>query len=292
MKTKIFIGLLIAALLVLVGFNLYWMSVAKNTPKVVVEKVVEEKPVVVVNQKDYSDLIIVDSPKVNDKLPGVIEISGKARGTWFFEASFPIVLFDGDGNLVAQVAATTTKEWMTTEFVPFTAKINFNVPKTSIGRLVFVKDNPSGLKENDASFEVSVTLLGTNDLQEVKLFYHNDTMNLKKTSCTEVFAVKRLVEKTDKIATSTITELLKGPKTSEQSDKFTSLIPVGTRLNSVKIVNGTATVDFNEKLDEKIGGSCLVTGIRAEIEQTLLQFPTIQKVIISRNGNVEEVLQP
>ncbi len=38
---------------------------------------------------------------------------------------------------------------MTTEFVSFSATLTFPLPDTTEGRLVFEKDNPSGLPEHD-----------------------------------------------------------------------------------------------------------------------------------------------
>jgi len=41
-----------------------------------------------------------------------------------------------------------------------------------------------------------------------------------------------------------------------------------------------------------VAGSCRVGAIRAQIEETLKQFPTVQNVIISVNGNTENILEP
>ncbi|MDD3123440.1 MAG: GerMN domain-containing protein, partial [Candidatus Izemoplasmatales bacterium] len=53
-----------------------------------------------------------------------------------------------------------------------------------------------------------------------------------------------------------------------------------------------ATVDFNEKLQEGVAGSATVMAIRNQIERTLLQFDYITEVVISINGDSEEILQP
>jgi spore germination protein GerM len=71
-----------------------------------------------------------------------------------------------------------------------------------------------------------------------------------------------------------------------------TIIPSGTKLNSLIIKNGVATVDFNTKLTDGVAGSCKVGAIRAQIEETLKQFPTITDVTISVNGVSEGILQP
>ncbi|MDO8590715.1 MAG: Gmad2 immunoglobulin-like domain-containing protein, partial [bacterium] len=82
-----------------------------------------------------------------------------ARGNWFFEASFPVMLTDWDGRIIAQGIATAKSEWMTTEFVPFEATLNFTVDKNAYsnrGALILQKDNPSGLPEYDDALEIPV----------------------------------------------------------------------------------------------------------------------------------------
>jgi hypothetical protein len=83
-------------------------------------------------------------------------VTGEARGTWYFEASFPVFLLDANRAEVAVVPAQAQGEWMTENFVPFITTLNFTPPATDTGFVVFKKDNPSGLPEHDASVEVLV----------------------------------------------------------------------------------------------------------------------------------------
>jgi hypothetical protein len=108
------------------------------------------------NKCPKEDLIIVENPKAGEEISSPLFISGKARGFWFFEASFPIELVDENNNLIAQTIAQAKGEWMTEDFVPFEAVLNFSNPKTDNGFLIFRKDNPSGLKEHDDELKVPV----------------------------------------------------------------------------------------------------------------------------------------
>lgn len=88
-------------------------------------------------------------------------VTGKARGYWFFEASFPVYLYDEAGNeLVVGLGSPQPEgtEWMTTEFVSFKADIV--APQSYIGKatLVLKRDNPSGEPENDASVTIPITV--------------------------------------------------------------------------------------------------------------------------------------
>lgn len=83
--------------------------------------------------------------------PTIVHIEGRARGPWYFEASFPIQIIGTDSIVIGSGIATAEGEWMTTEFVPFSAEITLTTPYTGAAVIVLKKDNPSGEPENDAS---------------------------------------------------------------------------------------------------------------------------------------------
>ena len=103
-----------------------------------------------------SDQIVLDLPARGAVVASPLEVRGRARGTWFFEGDFPLVLLDGRGNLVAQGFATAQGDWMTTEFVPFFAVLRFRSPEPGPGRLILKKDNPSDRRELDDALVVTV----------------------------------------------------------------------------------------------------------------------------------------
>jgi hypothetical protein len=105
-----------------------------------------------------ADLIQVELP-----FPGAVtgkefSVIGQARGNWFFEASFPIDLLDKDGNILVQTYATAQGEWMTTEFVPFKGEVKAPIEYIGPATLVLKKDNPSDLREHDASISFPITV--------------------------------------------------------------------------------------------------------------------------------------
>lgn len=109
------------------------------------------------NVAAHANLITVTTPVPNATVASPLTISGEARGTWFFEASFPVELQDTDGNVLAQGHADAGGDWMTEDFVPFTATLSYTVPAgVTSGVLYLRKDNPSGLpaNEDDVHFPV------------------------------------------------------------------------------------------------------------------------------------------
>lgn len=105
-----------------------------------------------------SDMIVVDLPFPGAVTGKTFSVIGKARGNWFFEASFPIQVLDNKGKVIAQGIAQAESDWMTAEFVPF--KATLQVPNSFIGTatLLIKKDNPSGLPEHDASISFPITI--------------------------------------------------------------------------------------------------------------------------------------
>lgn len=100
----------------------------------------EQKPVTV----DKSDLIQITQPLAGSTITSPLAITGKARGYWYFEASFPIELRDASDQVVASAVAQADGDWMTEDFVNFTATLNFTPVGNAQGTLVLKKDNPSG----------------------------------------------------------------------------------------------------------------------------------------------------
>ncbi len=105
-----------------------------------------------------SDLILLDSPLPGAHISSPLTIKGQARGTWFFEGDFPVMLLDAHGQKVAESHATAQGEWMTKNFVDFEGTIAF--PGSFSGRngtLILKKDNPTGLAEFDDFLKIPVT---------------------------------------------------------------------------------------------------------------------------------------
>ena len=99
--------------------------------------------------------IDIDSPAANAVTNSPLTVTGKAKGTWYFEASFPVYLLDDRGKEIATTHADAHGDWMTENFVPFAATLTFTTNAPS-GTLVLHNDNPSGLPENDKSVTIPV----------------------------------------------------------------------------------------------------------------------------------------
>lgn len=104
------------------------------------------------------DSIVIDLPWPGAVTGKVFMIRGEARGSWYFEGSFPVIVFAGDGSVLWQGPATAQNDWMTEDFVPFTATAT--IPETYSGKatLLLKKDNPSGEASRDGSVSFPFTI--------------------------------------------------------------------------------------------------------------------------------------
>jgi len=125
----------------------------------------------------------------------------------------------------------------------------------------------------------------------VEVFFNNNKMD-PEFSCNKVFPVERSVLKVDEPEREALAELLNGPTQSETMEGFFTSINSGVKIKNITIQGGTITVEFDERLEKGVGGSCWVSAIRNQIIQTLKQFPGINNVIISIDGRTEDILQP
>jgi hypothetical protein len=100
--------------------------------------------------------IRVTAPSPGALIASPLTVSGEARGSWYFEASFPIRLVDAAGKELVVVPAQARGEWMTTNFVPFEVQLSFVPPPSPGGFLILQKDNPSGLPEHADSLVIPV----------------------------------------------------------------------------------------------------------------------------------------
>lgn len=242
-----------------------------------------------------SGLIKVTSPRANQTVQSPLTIKGEAKGFWFFEASFPVKILDEGGNVLGQGIAQAKSDWMTEDFVPFEAIIDFEAPATEKGFLVLRKDNPSGLPEHDEEFRIPIVLEKTQPQQTVNLYYYNPEMDKDESGnimCSRqgLAQVQRKISLTQTPIQDTIKLLLRGELTNEERGQGISTeYPLeGLSLGGANVKDGVLTLQFNDPNYKTGGGSCRVGILWFQIEATAKQFTGIQQVRFLP----EELFQP
>ncbi len=103
--------------------------------------------------------ISVTSPKANATVGDDFDVKGSAPGPWFFEATFPIKVRDANDNTIGVSHANAIGDWMTDQNVAFQATVHIDDAKYhGPATLILLKDNPSGLPQNDDSLEVPIVI--------------------------------------------------------------------------------------------------------------------------------------
>lgn len=289
MKKRILIFSIIAASAV-AGFFFLGMPKQSNAPTEIPDEITKPDEQPAPKPADTNPYITIAMAQDETIYPGFV-IKGKTKGNWFFEGSFPIYLQDNNGNLLEVALATAQEDWMSEGKVSFEAQLlQFRWSASGTGKLIFKKENPSGLPENDESIELPIRFPSEEPLQ-VQIFLGSKVLNPNSTDCSDVFALTRFIPQTNSVARESVEMLLLGPTWKENNEGYFSSIPKNTKLQSINLKDGVLTADFSKELNQ-VAGSCNVIAIRSQIEKTLMQFPTVKQVIISVNGDSETALQP
>lgn len=87
-----------------------------------------------------TDMIRLTNLRPGQAIASPFELRGEAVGGWFTEAQFPVLLSVG-GRRLTQSNASAVGEWMTADFVPFTATLNFAAPAGTAAQLTLRLSN-------------------------------------------------------------------------------------------------------------------------------------------------------
>lgn len=162
MNTRLGWGILIGLTLLVIAFAwvLFSTPTAVSAPPVTSSSEADETATIPPTPAATEPLharVSVTLPKSGATVGRTFIVSGSAPGNWFFEASFPVQVRDKDNNKIGQGIAQAQGDWMTADLVPFSVTLtvsNYSGPAT----LVLLRDNPSGLPENDDALEVPITI--------------------------------------------------------------------------------------------------------------------------------------
>lgn len=238
--------------------------------------------------KRYGAETILIRPGETELIGNTVEVVGEMPGNWYFEAVAQVEIWDSAGRLLGHGLALAETDWMVTSSVAFKTKIEVATTTAATGTIIFKNDNPTGLPEYDKSESYPIVFGNP-----ITLYFGSNELDRDHLDCTKVFPVYRVVDKKEvEYIQFALEELLKGPSPEELAAKYFTAINNGVEINSLKGEGNKMTVDFSEKLQEMVGGSCRVTMIRSQIENTLKQFNEIEVVEIAINGQVDDILQP
>lgn len=104
-----------------------------------------------------------------------------------------------------------------------------------------------------------------------------------------LFVTYRSQERTPGVGAAAVEALLAGPDDFEQGYGLSSAIPEGTQLLGLRIEDGIAHADLTSEFES--GGGTLSMQMRlAQVVYTLTQFPTVEGVLFSLDGQEVDVI--
>ncbi len=134
--------------------------------------------------------------------------------------------------------------------------------------------------------------IGGDGKQVIDVYFPNSQLDPDHLDCAVVFPVRRAIaDDADTEARLALEAMLGGPTADEIAEGYFTSLPEGVQLDALTMRKATAHADFSAELS-KVAGSCRVLSIRAQIEETLKQFPGVTSAVISVDGSFEDALQP
>lgn len=281
MKNKNYVVVVGVATVCLIGLYLLMsqLEIPKYSPT---NKTSSQRQVVPTKNEEAN--VHVLSPLPNETISLPIRITGEAR---VFENQLQYRLIECDGNILQQGIMTAQSPDMGI-FGPFEKSIHIIPdPQGTYGCLEVFSSSPKD--GSDINLVQIPVLFDVAHARKVYVYFSTDKSG---EDCQTVFPVLRYASPNPAIARITLEELLRGPSSMEKERGYQTALNTGVSIQKLTIQNGVARIDFDKQLEEAVGGSCRVSLIRSQIEKTLMQFPTVNKVIISIDGRTEDILQP
>lgn len=230
--------------------------------------------------------VVVTSVLPNQIIESPLTITGKARGFWYFEGSFPLELVDASGKQISLKPVMAKGEWMTSEYVPFDMQFTFPDTNATSGVLIFHKDNAQGGVEKDDAVRIPVKF--NQEMRSVQVYLYQKTKDLSADGqilCGEesIVPVPRDIPITKTPLQDTLAILFAGSvRPEEKSVGFESLFPLtGLGVKTLTLTQlGELLLTLNDPYNKTVGGSCRVRLLKWQLEKTMKQFDGIKSVII------------
>lgn len=234
---------------------------------------------------DGQNFICIDSLEENALVDNPMVVTGTAIG---FESTFSWRLEDAQGTMLAQSYAMTNAP-DTGQPGAFEIRIFWETLPTTVTGFFTAFESSARDGSPTHVVKIPVQFVKRATITQNIYFVPEKTTG---TDCSVVKASPVSMPSSIRPIESTLRALL-AVDSSDGPVGLATMIPDRTQLVSLVVNNGTATAVFDAGLERDGGGSCRVLAIRSQIEKTLLQFPSVKKVVISVQGKTpEETLQP
>ena len=258
------------------------VEVPEPEPEPVFTGPVRERPVGVLC--DEQNFICVDERLANSTLTSPFTATGTGIA---FENTINWRLVGSDGSDFASGFTTASSSDVgiagSFEIRAFLPWINAIIPKTGT-LIVYEISAKDGLPIHEVKIPVKF-----DSAQTDAHIYFSDLKASKAGECSKTVRITTKMPRTRLPVEGTMRRLLVEDSSSDLgSEDVMTQIPELVELKSLTLANGTVTVVFNEKLEDRVTDACRASAIRAQIESTLKQFSSVKNVVISVEGKTPE----
>lgn len=242
------------------------------------------------SDRDDERMVVVEMPVRGAVIDETLEVSGRAHPSL---KKILVTVKSGDGDLLLD-EEVSVKGGSGEMYGRFEGSIDVTGFSPGDLDIIFLGITKDGIEEKDTR---SITLTEPHAITVV-VFFGNSELESEDGGdevdiCTNVHSVERQVSSRTHVYRTVLEELVDGPSSSEKNEGYTTSLPSGVVVRSVAAdAEGIVTVDFTSSLERGVAGSCRVQAIREQIERTLKQFPEVRDIVITVNGDEDEVLQP
>lgn len=249
-------------------------------------------------------VIIIQEPLPGARIAGTAKLLGQASAS--FENTLGVRVVTVAGEVLGQGSTIVEPFEAGAAGGPgiFGVSLAFRTPAVTQPGFVEVFDTSAATGAIIRIARLPVTIVGAADTSQVNVFFSRPEL---LNGPIFVSPTPRTIERTVAVGRAALEELFFGPTPEEELAEFGTGIPFyhelvrfparspefgyRVKLRSLSIQDGTAFADFSRELDT-VAGSLRVSVVRQQIERTLLQFPTVNRVVISVEGRTGDILQP
>ena len=107
-------------------------------------------------QLPLSESVQVQTPGAGATVENTFTIAGSAPNSWYSEAVFPIQVRDVSDNVIGRGQGHAQSDWTIPGAVVFTSSITLDGIYKGAATLILMRDNPSGLPQNDDSVTIPI----------------------------------------------------------------------------------------------------------------------------------------
>ena len=238
-----------------------------------------------VDSTEHRPAITISSPAPGTLLAGeklVVAGSGiPLDSALHFRLIYDSVLTISSGDL------STPRKDSSAERVSFSRTVNWHSDWEGEAVLeVYEIDTVSGKEIGHARVSVLLPPVPEGDSVRTIYAYFPNRRIGSRSDCGLVFPlVRTLPGESRSLARGAVYYLLKGVTTEEREGNYFDRTPRGLRLESIEMKDRVAHLDFSSHLNRS-RRSCQSETIRAQIEQTIAQFMTVDAVVIRANGRL------